>query len=273
MEIFYTIIWDARPEIFTIFGREIRWYGLFFAIGFFLAYMIMAKVFQRERYSVELLDKLTLYLFIGLIVGLRLGHTMFYHPGYYLSHPLEILMIWKGGLASHGGAIGLLLAGYLYVRKYKMPFPWIMARVSMVVPLTGGFVRFGNLMNSEIIGKPTDVPWAFIFTSVDQMPRHPSQIYEALSYWALFVFMVFYYRRGLKKGKINDYKMFGMYLSILFTIRLVIEFLKDIQVGFEQNMFLNMGQLLSIPFILAGLYLYFVTSRRQGEGREIPPAG
>lgn len=269
MEILNTIIWSAKPEIFSVFGREIRWYGLLFATGFFIAYTIMSWVFRKEKLSVELLDKLTLYIFIGLITGLRLGHCFFYHPSYYLSNPLEIFMIWKGGLASHGGAIGLFIAGYLFVRKYKISYIWIVSRISMVVPLTGGFVRIGNLMNSEIIGKPTDLPWAFIFTRVDQVPRHPSQIYEALSYWALFIFLHLYYRNGLKKGKINDYKLFGIFITILFIMRFLIEFVKHIQVGFEQSMLFNMGQLLSIPFILLGLYSYFIASKRQGDGLPI----
>lgn len=269
MEILNTIIWSAKPEIFSIFGREIRWYGLLFATGFFIGYTILSWVFRKEKLSIELLDKLTLYIFIGLIAGLRLGHCLFYHPGYYLSNPLEILMIWKGGLASHGGAIGLFFAGYLFVRRHKIPYSWIVSRVSLVVPLTGGFVRIGNLMNSEIIGKPTDATWAFVFTRVDQIPRHPSQIYEALSYWALFVFLLLYYKNGLKKGKINDFKMFGLFLTILFIERFLIEFVKDVQVGFEQGMIFNMGQLLSIPFILLGLYSYFIASKKQGMGLEV----
>jgi prolipoprotein diacylglyceryl transferase len=230
-----------------------------FVCSFIFGFYILKKIFDKEGVKIEMLDKLTMYMLIATILGARLGHCLFYQPDYYLKRPLEILKIWEGGLASHGAAIAIILAIYIFSRKYKeLGFFWILDRLVIVVALSGFFIRMGNLMNSEIIGKGTSLPWAFIFERLnppDQFPRHPSQLYEALSYFALFVYLLWYYYRNV--GKFRDGWMFGLFMVLLFALRFFIEFLKEPQVNFEQNLTLNLGQLLSIPFILIGLLLLY----------------
>ena len=250
------INWDINPEIFGFWGLSIRYYGLLFAASFFFGYLIMQKIFKQEGLSVELLDKLTVYMAVGTVVGARLGHCLFYQPDYYLSHPIEILKIWHGGLASHGAAIGILISLYYFARKNKKPYLWILDRIVIVVALAGFFIRMGNLMNSEIYGNVTTLPWGFIFVRDGQtLPKHPTQIYEALSYMMIFILLINIYR---KKGKeVKQGLIFSLFLILLFTVRFFIEFIKEDQVGFEQGMSLNMGQWLSIPFVLIGFYLLY----------------
>ena len=249
------IVWTVNPEIFRIGSFAVRWYGLLFALGFVVSYFIMDKIFKREKIKHELLDTLTTYMVIGVVVGARLGHCLFYEPEYYLKHPLEILMIWKGGLASHGASIGILIALWLFSRKAKTSYLWILDRIVIVVSIAAVFVRTGNLMNSEIYGDATTLPWGFIFTRWGEtVPKHPTQIYEALTYLALFILLYTLYMK--KWPKLNDGFIFGLFLMILFGSRFLIEFIKEPQVDFERTMVLNMGQLLSIPFILAGIVIF-----------------
>ncbi len=265
-----SIVWDVDPWLLKIsdsFG--IRWYGVLFACAFLFGYIIFNRFFKKEGLSTEKLDQLTLYIALGTIIGARLGHCFFYDAAYYLQHPLEILQIWRGGLASHGASIGILVALYFYVRKNKMSFLWLIDRISVVTALGGFFIRMGNLMNSEIYGHPTNLPWGFqfmrdnkIFTDPNtgeilgkHLPCHPTQLYEALSYLVLF-FILFYVIR--KYGdKIKDGTIFGWFLIALFSARFLIEYVKFEQSDFEVNMIyqlhMNMGQLLSIPFILLGI--------------------
>ena len=265
-----SIVWDVDPWLLKIsdsFG--IRWYGVLFACAFLFGYIIFNRFFKKEGLSTEKLDQLTLYIALGTIIGARLGHCFFYDAAYYLQHPLEILQIWRGGLASHGASIGILVALYFYVRKNKMSFLWLIDRISVVTALGGFFIRMGNLMNSEIYGHPTNLPWGFqfmrdnkIFTDPNtgeilgkHLPCHPTQLYEALSYLVLF-FILFYVIR--KYGdKIKDGTIFGWFLIALFSSRFLIEYVKFEQSDFEVNMIyqlhMNMGQLLSIPFILLGI--------------------
>jgi prolipoprotein diacylglyceryl transferase len=247
------IVWNVRPEIFPGTWVPVRWYGLLFASAFLFGYYIMLRIFRHEHLEQKLLDELSIYMGVATVVGARLGHVLFYEPASYLRHPLEILEIWHGGLASHGAAIGILAGLYLFVRKHKMTYFWVLDRIVIVVALAGFFIRMGNLMNSEIYGIPTNLPWAFVFVSEDNIPRHPTQIYEALSYLAIFGYLYWYYWK--KDGKPKPGFIFGMFLILLFTVRFLIEFIKEPQVGFESHMILNMGQLLSIPFILIGLYI------------------
>lgn len=246
-----TIYWDVEPEIFRVGDFAIRWYGLFFAMSFYFGYLIMTKFFKKEEIPVKLVDNLTIYVVIGTILGARLGHCFFYEPSYYFNHPIEIIKIWKGGLASHGAAVGILVTLYAFARKYKKPYLWILDRIVITVALAGFFIRMGNLMNSEIFGIRTNLPWGFIFASYDNVPRHPTQIYEALSYLLIFVFLTRYYYKT--DGKPNHGVIFGFFLVSLFSVRFLLEFLKLNQVSFEEGMPLNLGQLLSIPFILLGL--------------------
>ncbi len=254
---FFVIPWDVNPEIFRIGSFAIRWYGLLFASGFLFGYIIMHKIFKNENLPDASLDRLTIYMAVGVIVGARLGHCLFYEPRYYLSHPVEILKIWHGGLASHGAAIGILLAIWYFVRKEKKDYTWAIDRIAIVVALAGFFIRIGNLMNSEIYGVETTLPWGFVFLrNGENVPKHPTQIYEALAYLLIFILLLRIYWR--KKGEHIQGTIISLAMILIFIARFFIEFLKEDQVEFEQGMTLNMGQLLSIPFIIAGIvWLYY----------------
>ena len=251
-----SIIWNIDPEIFRIGSLAIRWYGFLFALGFVLGYIIMGKIFKTENIQLKVLDTLTTYMVVGTVIGARLGHCLFYEPAYYLTNPLLILKVWEGGLASHGAAIGILIALYLFSKKVKKPYLWILDRVVIVIALAGLCIRMGNLMNSEIYGIETNLPWGFIFIRENEtVAKHPTQIYEGLSYLLIFFILYFIYRKNtvnLKSGYI-----FGLFLILLFGVRFFIEFIKEPQVGFEAKMALNMGQLLSIPFVLIGVIILF----------------
>ena len=258
-----SVIWDVQPEIISIGQFAVRWYGLLFASGFVFGYFIMGNIFKKEKVPQKMLDTLTTYMVVGTVVGARLGHCLFYEPAYYLADPIKILKVWEGGLASHGAAIGILIALWLFARKANKPYVWILDRIVIVVALAGFFIRMGNLMNSEIYGIETSLPWGFIFVRWNEtVPKHPTQIYEGLSYLAIFVILFMLYR---KKGlTLKPGVLFGFFLTVLFAMRFLIEFIKEPQVGFEETMALNMGQILSIPFILAGIYFLFLHARKQG---------
>ena len=222
-------------------------------------------MFKREGEPIALLDSLTTYTIIGTLIGARLGHCLFYEPGYYLGNPIKIFYVWEGGLASHGAGIGIIGAIILFSIVKKKPFLWVMDRVVIVVALAGFLIRMGNLMNSEIFGHVTDLPWGFVFErSSNPMeasdPRHPTQIYEGLSYLVIFCYLIWYYYR--KEGKPESGYLFGMFMILIFGVRFFIEFVKQPQVGFEGSMALNMGQLLSIPFVLAGIFLVVRAKKR-----------
>ncbi|HUW04912.1 MAG TPA: prolipoprotein diacylglyceryl transferase [Williamwhitmania sp.] len=255
------INWDVNPVIFTLGPLSIRYYGLLFALAFYAAYVVFVKIFKRENLSMAVLDSLTLYMIIGVVIGARLGHVLFYEPGYYFSHPMEIIKVWHGGLASHGAALGILIALYLFSRKYKRPYLWTLDRIAIVVPLSGAFIRIGNLMNSEIYGHQTNLPWGFIFLrNGETVPKHPTQIYEALAYLSIFVVLWWMYRKG---KKVNNHGYYiGLMMVLLFIARFLIEFVKNPQVGFENSMAINMGQILSIPFILAGIAIMIWSTRK-----------
>jgi prolipoprotein diacylglyceryl transferase len=251
------ITWNPSPEIFRIGNFAVRWYGLLFASGFLFGYIIMRRMFKNEGIGDEVLDRLTIYMAVGTVVGARLGHCLFYEPGFYLSNPLEILKVWKGGLASHGAGAGILVALWLFVRKEKKGYAWVLDRIAIVVALAGFLIRMGNLMNSEIYGVETTLPWGFVFLRNNEVaPKHPTQIYEGLAYILVFLLLLKMYWN--KKGDVYQGLLISIFLIIVFTARFLIEFVKEPQVEFETAMKLNMGQLLSIPFILAGFAgLYF----------------
>ena len=256
------IVWNVKPEIFSIGSLSIRYYGLLFALGFVFGYIIMNYIFKKEGIPQGVLDTLTTYMVIATVVGARLGHCLFYEPEYYLAHPIDILTVWEGGLASHGAGVGIIFSLWLFSRKTKKPLLWILDRIVIVVALAGFFIRMGNLMNSEIYGIQTDLPWGFIFERRDELvPKHPTQIYEALFYLVIFLVLFFIYR---KKGvKIQQGLLFGLFLVTLFSVRFLIEFIKEPQVGFEENMVLNMGQILSIPFIILGIYMLIRSQKKK----------
>jgi prolipoprotein diacylglyceryl transferase len=246
------IEWSISPEIFHLGPISVRWYGFLFAMSFVAGYFIMTWVFKKEKRPQPDLEQLSVYMIFGTVIGARLGHCLFYNPVYYLSNPIEILKVWEGGLASHGAALGILVAVYLFSKKKKnYSFLWIIDRIVIVVALAGTFIRLGNLFNSEIIGKPANVAWAFIFTSVDDLPRHPTQLYESIAYLIIFLILIFIYYKGFEKNRSG--LLFGLFLLLVFTFRFFVEFLKENQSAFEKGMVLDMGQLLSIPFIIAGI--------------------
>ena len=247
------IWWTVSPEIIRLGPLSIRWYGLLFALAFVFGYIIMQKIYKQEHKPLEDLDKLSIYVILGTVIGARLGHCLFYDAGYYLSNPLEIIKVWQGGLASHGAAIGILIALYIFSKKMKgQNLLWILDRLVIVIALGGALIRLGNLFNSEIYGKPTDVSWAFIFLRVDDLPRHPTQLYEALFY---FISAILLYLNYIKqKSELKEGANFGLFLILIFGFRIFVEFFKENQSAFEAALPLNMGQLLSIPFVLLGFY-------------------
>lgn len=262
------IHWDVSPVLFRLGPLSIRWYGLLFGLGFLIGFYLMRQVFRREDKPESDLDILLIYLVLGTIIGARLGHILFYHPGYYLNHPLEIIMVQRGGLASHGGLIGVLGALWLYARsRPEQPLLWLIDRLAAPVALTGCFIRIGNLFNSEILGVPTDVPWAFVFARVDAMPRHPAQLYEALAYLLIFALLLALYRRyGARtpRGLLS-----GLFFTLIFTARFLIEFVKMQQAPFADALPLQMGQLLSLPAIALGVAL-LAYAWRQGRPSPTP---
>ena len=246
------IPWNVNPEIFRIWHIAVRWYGLLFASAFLFGYIIMYRIFKNENLGEAVLDRLTIYMAVGVIIGARLGHCLFYEPGYYLSHPLEIILIWHGGLASHGAAIGILIAVWLFAKKEKKDYFWVLDRIAIVVALSGFLIRMGNLMNSEIYGIETTVPWGFVFLRNHEVaPKHPTQIYEGLAYLAIFILLYRLY--WSKKGEHYQGLLISLAVTLIFIARFFIEFLKEDQVAFEATMKLNMGQWLSIPFVLLGI--------------------
>lgn len=254
MAILQYITWTVSPEIFPNSGLPLRWYGLFFASAFIFGQLILNRIYKAEGRTENDVDIITLYMIIGTVVGARLGHCLFYAPEYYLSNPIEILKIWEGGLASHGATIGILLALYLFSRKYKFDYLWVLDRIVIVVALGGALIRLGNLMNSEIFGRPTDLPWGFVFVRQNEfshVPRHPTQLYE--SFFAFLLFVLLYWLWKQRKALLPRGLLFSLFVTLLFTFRFLVEFLKEPQEDFEREMVLNMGQILSIPLILIGL--------------------
>lgn len=263
------INWNVDPVIFHLGPIEIRYYSILFVSGFIIGYYIFRDFFRREKIGEDLLDPLLYTLLIGTIIGARLGHCLFYQPDYYLGSWegfKEIFMPWRGGLASHGGAIALVLAmiwfGRKYGPKYDFDFWWIMDRLVITVCFAGALIRLGNLFNSEIYGDVTSLPWGVVYLqNGETLPKHPTQLYEAFSYIILGAVLAFLYYK--KPQKLFRGEIFGIFLIALFGIRFLIEFVKEPQVMFEENMLFNMGQLLSIPFILAGIVILILSLKRR----------
>lgn len=263
------IYWNTNPEITRLFGVfPLTYYGLLFAGGIMLAYYSMARIYKREGIAGEHFERLSLYILLGVFIGARLGHFLFYQPDYLWKAPLEVILPISNvngsyrfdgyrGLASHGGAIGIFTAIAIYCHKTKFSLLWVADRLAIVAPLPCAFIRVGNFMNSEMIGKPTGGDYGIIFQVLDNVPRHPGQLYEAIAYLSIFVVMIILYRRNAK----TDGFIFGIFLILLFSARFCIEFFKEEQVAFEQGMSLNMGQWLSIPFVIIGLSLVLYKSR------------
>lgn len=279
------ILWNPDVVAFSLGPVEVRWYSLLWCIGLFAVYQLMHYLFKEQKLGEDKFEPMFLYCFLGILIGARLGHCLFYEPGYYLSHPMEMILPMRKfpdgewhftgyeGLASHGGTLGLMIAIVLYSRSVKLNLMHVLDNVAIVTPICACAIRLGNLMNSEIIGSPTDVPWAFVFERVDMLPRHPGQLYEALCYAMFFFIGWFIYRLSLKKEIIERYTSpgtkplvdirvgsgfyFGLCLFLIFFSRIFIELTKENQVDFESGMMFNMGQLLSVPFVVLGLYCMF----------------
>lgn len=272
------INWNVNPEIFDI-GISVRYYGLLFALAFIFGYKVEEKIFKSEGLPMPWLDKLWIYVAIATIVGARLGHCIFYDWTYYSAHPLEMILPVRftpefkftgyQGLASHGAAIGIIAGLWYYSKKVsKKSIFWILDRAVIPIALAGFFIRMGNLMNSEIVGLPTELPWGFQFVNSGldhpELPRHPAQLYEALCYLvSFFVLMYLYWKTSVKK---RMGFIFGSFLILIFTARFVIEFVKEVQEPWEANMVLDMGQILSIPFILVGIFMLWYSGKLLDSG-------
>lgn len=257
------IHWNIDPEIINILGISLRYYGVLFVGGLILCIYILNWILKNENIPLGNLEKLAVYGMIGIFAGARLGHCIFYEPSYYFIHPLEIILpisfppdggikfIGYQGLASHGGVLGLLIGLYFYSRKTKHPMIDAIDLIAVVAGLGFGFIRLGNFMNSEIIGIPTTKPWGVIFERIDNLPRHPAQLYEAILYFIIFAIMMFLFKK--KRDRLKNGFFFGL-ATVLFVIaRFIIEFVKENQVGFENGMTFNLGQLLSLPYLVVGI--------------------
>lgn len=284
-QIIAAIQWDVDPVMFSIGGFEIRWYGAFFGLAFLLGYQILTKMIKTDGADPKLVDKALLYVMIGAVVGARLGHILFYGPYWdefdeagrlisegYMDHPLSWFNIREGGLASHGGLLGILIMSVLLVRNVRKKFDvnfwwWILDRIAIVGILGGALIRFGNLMNHEIVGVPTGSDYGFIFTrfsegfGVAPMPRHPAQLYEAVAYLLIFGFLAYLFFRT--KSKLQPGKIAGWFMILVFTARFFIEFVKVQQTHLVDDPSLKTGQWLSIPFVLIGLYLVFRNNKAE----------
>ncbi len=264
--------WNVDPVIFWITDSfPLKYYGALFACGLLLGFYIVRNIYKKENLSLDNLDSLLIYVIVGTVLGARLGHCFFYEADYFLKHPIEILLpiqkikgtyefVGYQGLASHGGSIGVITAMILYCRRYKVQFLGLLDKMAVAVPVTGTFIRLGNFMNSEIYGKPTNGNWGVVFERDDLIPRHPTQLYEAFAY--LLIFGILFYMYKSEKIRNTQGLIFGTFLTLLFTARFIIEFFKENQEAFENNMLINMGQILSIPFILIGLGLIFWKTKK-----------
>ena len=272
-----TINWNPDPELFNLFGIfPIRYYGLLWGIGIVLSCIIVQRQYRDRKISEDTFTPLFFYCVIGITLGARLGHCIFYDWSYYQNHLIEMILPirqfpgegwkWIGykGLASHGGTLGLIIALWLYCRKTKMHYMDVLDMIAVATPICACCIRLANLMNSEIIGKPTDMPWAFVFEQVDMLPRHPAQLYEAIAYFIFFLGMIYLYKKSDHGQKLHRGFFFGLCLTEIFVFRFFVEFLKENQVDFESTMTLNMGQWLSVPFVIIGIYfmLFYGKNKR-----------
>ncbi len=257
------IRWDVDPVIFHVGPLPIRWYSLGWLLAFGVGFYIVQWMFKKEEKPEEDLEPILFYMLAGAMIGARLGHVLFYRPDYYLSHPIEIIAFWKGvrGLASHGGALGILISLYIYTRRHPQhSYLWLLDRVAVPTALGGMFIRLGNFMNSEILGLPSNLPWAVEFLRVDNVPRHPAQVYEALAYLVVFIVLITLYRR--QGARVPHGRLIGTFFAMVFTARFLIEFVKERHVPFEASLPLSMGQILSIPMVGLGLGLLWWSGRR-----------
>ena len=246
--------WNIDPIALSFFGIKIYWYGILFFFAIIISSLIMKYIYRLERMPEEHIFDQLLNVLIGVFSGARIVECLFYNPEYYWNNPLKVFSIWEGGLASHGGAIGIIVVIFLYTKKYKINFIWIFDRLVIAIAIFAFFIRLANFANSEILGIPTDLPWAITFLKFDLLPRHPVQLYEAFTFLMIFVLLVYIYS---KSRTVHRGSLLGIFLSLTFTARFLLEFLKERQAYYANDFFLSVGQLLSIPFIFIGLFLLF----------------
>lgn len=254
-------VWNIDPVLISIFGLSIHWYGVLFATAIVCGFQVMKRIYLAEGHDVSSLDNLLLYCVVGIIVGARLAHCLFYEPQYYLANPLKIFAIWEGGLASHGGGLGAILALFFYHKQVKLPFLYLLDRLAIATAIFAFFVRMANFINSEILGLPTTQPWAIIFERIDSLPRHPAQLYEAIAYLTTFILLWFIYKVTMMKQKQG--MIFGLFLLLVFGARFIIEFVKVKQAAYADELMFSAGQLLSIPFLIVGVILMVIPIFRQ----------
>lgn len=271
------ITWNPSVVAFSLGSLEVRWYSLCWCIGLALAYVVVYKLYKKQGIPQEKFDPLFLYCFVGILVGARLGHCLLYEPAYFLQHPAEMILpmrrladgSWKftgyAGLASHGGTLGLMLALWLYVKKTGVRLLTVLDNIAIATPICACFIRLGNLMNSEIVGKYTGTDYGFVFAQLNEtMPRHPAQLYEAVAYFVFFIIGLALYARF--KQRVGTGFFFGYCLTSIFAFRFVVEFFKEVQEPWEQQMQqmigMDQGQLLSIPFVALGIYCMWRAGRR-----------
>ena len=256
-------VWNIDPTLLHLGPLQLRWYGLLFVGSFFLGSMILTWMYKREGKDPASVENLLIYLMVGAVIGSRLMHCLAYEPEFYLANPLEILKVWKGGLASHGGLLGVFVAMYIFAKRYNTPYMWVVSRVAIPGALTAAFVRFGNFFNSEILGLPSDLPWAIVFERIDLIPRHPVQLYEAFSYLALLLVLFVIYKKS--SATFSTKILPGIFLASMFTIRFLLEYTKTRQADYTTSLPFSTGQLLSIPFIVLGLLwvLWAFKTRKQ----------
>ena len=256
------IHWNVSPEAFSIGPLTVRWYGILYGCAFIASYYAFRELLKFDKVPDDFADRALIYMILGTVIGARLGDCFFYHPAYYLKNPMEVFAVWNGGLSSHGGACGILTALYLFGRKTKKPYIWVLDRVVIVIGVAGFFIRMGNLMNSEIYGHATTLPWGFIFERHGEtLAKHPTQIYEALYYALTYVVLRLVYRKCDNRPR--PFLIFGLFLIMVFCFRFCIEFIKNPQEDFEQGMMFNMGQILSAPFIILGIISLIVSSQKE----------
>jgi len=244
-------VWNIDPNIFQYGSLQLRWYGLLFVGSFFIGMALVKWMFERENVPTDKLDNLLLLAIAGTVIGARLMHCLAYEPDFYLSHPLEILKVWKGGLASHGGMLGMMIVLYWYARTNHLSYGWLLSRLTIPGMIVAAFVRFGNFFNSEILGLPTNVPWAVIFSRIDMTPRHPVQLYEGFSYLIIFAVLLLIYLKT--RPEFSARILPGVFAVLLFGTRFVLEYFKTRQADYTTSLPFTTGQLLSIPVILIGI--------------------